>query len=330
METTERNNYLNLPTIIVEAEEQKTTSPFILGNTQGMELTTLEEDYLIPVFSRDNCETISHAEFIYTIYDAAQTFFQGEQLNEPEIRVSHEMKLRTRKGSGKLVENLDAEDSGSYYQRMMFMIEIPSITQNINGCDLNLQIVGVRSYHETNLLGNSSQKQNFQLGIGFLNQVCTNMCLSSNGVNTSIKVTNTADLYKYAMELFQNYNSFVHAEQMRRLGNTNIDVTTFAQLLGKCRMYSALPQRIKTELNLPELILNEAQINAAVRDYYTDENFGGFNESITGWQLYNLITNYKNNYIDTSLDRSVNSYDLANGVVNAINGTDMTWSWFIE
>ncbi len=329
METTERNNYLNLP-IIVETEEQKTTSPFILGNTQGMDLTTLEEDYLIPVFSRDNNETIAHPEFVYAIYDAAQTFFQGEQLNEPEIRVSHEMKLRTRKGSGKLVENLDAEDSGSYYQRMMFMIEIPSITQNINGCDLNLQIVGVRSYHETNLLGNSSQKQNFQLGIGFLNQVCTNMCLSSNGVNTSIKVTNTADLYKYAMELFQNYNSFVHAEQMRRLGNTNIDVTTFAQLLGKCRMYSALPQRIKTELNLPELILNEAQINAAVRDYYTDENFGGFNESITGWQLYNLITNYKNNYIDTSLDRSVNSYDLANGVVNAINKTDMTWSWFIE
>ena len=122
---------------------------------------------MVPVFSRDNVETISHNDFINTVFDAAQTFYQGQQFLEPNIRVSHEMKLRTRKGSGKLVENLTDEDSGSYYQRMMFIIEIPSITYNIEGNDLTLQIVGVRSYSETNLLGNASQKQLFRVGVGF-------------------------------------------------------------------------------------------------------------------------------------------------------------------
>ncbi|MFI3331869.1 MAG: DUF3871 family protein [Rikenellaceae bacterium] len=204
----------------VEQQEQQQRSPFILGNTQEIELQSLQDDYLIPVFSRDNTETISHSEFITTIMDAAQTHFQGEQFLTPQVRVSHEMKLRTRTGYGKLVENLTDDDSNSYFQRMMFMIEIPSITHNVNGCDLNLQIVGVRSYHETNLLGNSSQKQTFQLGIGFLNQICTNMCLSTSGVNTAIKVTNTADLYRYAVELFTQYNAKLHIDQMRRLNET--------------------------------------------------------------------------------------------------------------
>lgn len=238
--------------------------------------------------------------------------------------------LRTRKGSGKLVENLTDEDSGSYYQRMMFIIEIPSITYNIEGNDLTLQIVGVRSYSETNLLGNASQKQLFRVGVGFLNQVCTNMLLSTDGVKLDIKVTNTADLYKYCMELFSRYNYIKHVEEMRTLKNTFIDVTTFAQFLGKARMYQALPQSVKTDLQLPELILNEAQINAAVRDYYSDENFASFGKNMSGWNFYQLLTNYKNNYIDTMMERTINAYDISLGITKAISGEDDKWGWFIE
>ena len=312
---------------IAETEER---TPFIEGNTEPMEMQDLQDDYLVPVFSRDNVETISHTDFINTTMDAAQTYFQGEQFLEPQIRVSHEMKLRTRTGLGKIVENLnDKEDTGSYWQRMMFSIEIPSITEEVNGCELSLQIVGVRSYHQTNLLGNSSQQQTFQLGIGFLNGVCTNMCMKAETISL-IKVTNTADLYRYAIELFKRYNHKLHLEQLRRLGYTQIPERTFAQILGRLRMYSALPQSVKTSLSLPEVILNEAQINAAVRDYYTDVNFGGPQHNMTGWTLYNLITNYKNNYIDTSLDRAANSFTLVSGCIDAINGTDHTYDWFIS
>ena len=323
-------NENNTAILQLDVNEQDERKPFILGNTKAIGLTELQEDYLVPVFSRDNIETISHSDFINVVADAAQTYFQGEQFTEPQIRVSHEMIVRTRKGNGKLVENLEKDDSGSYYQRMMFMIELPNISYTINGNAMNLQIVGVRSYSETNLLGNSLQKQLFRLGIGFLNRCCTNMLLSTDGVKFDIKVTNPADLYRHCIELFASYNYRQHIEDMKRLGNTIIDVSTFAQFLGKARLYQAIPTHIKNELGLPELILPEAQINQAARDYYSDENFSGYGKQLTAWNFYQLLTNYKNNYIDITMERCVNAYDVARGLASAINRQDDTWNWFIE
>ena len=45
---------------------------------------------------------------------------------------------------------------------------------------------------------------------------------------------------------------------------------------------------------------------------------------------YQVWDNYKNNYIDLTMERSVNAYEIANGIVHSINGTDSTWDWFIE
>ena len=81
-----------------EAEETRT--PFIIGNTQPIEMDALS-DMLTPVFSRDNVETISHVEGISTITDAISTYFDGQQINAPVVRVSHEMKLRNRFGDRK-------------------------------------------------------------------------------------------------------------------------------------------------------------------------------------------------------------------------------------
>ena len=70
----------NRPTFQLEANEQDERKPFILGNTKAIELTQLQEDYLVPVFSRDNVETISHTDFINVVADAAQTFFTENNL----------------------------------------------------------------------------------------------------------------------------------------------------------------------------------------------------------------------------------------------------------
>lgn len=316
-------------TSMVVVEPEQTRNPFILGNTKEIGMTELGE-MLTPVFSRDNVETISHTEAISTVMDAVSTYFDGEEINSPVVRVSHEMKLRNRFGMGKLVENLKPEDSDSYYQRMMAMIEIPSITHDINGSKCNLQICIVRNYADCNLLGNSSQKQTMKLAIGFLNTVCTNGMLCTDGVNLSIKITNTADFYKYCIELFKQYDYKQHLDDMRRLDDTVVNVSTLAQFLGRARMAAALPTSMKNELNLPEFILPEAQLNSMIRDYYTDENFGGFGKEITAWQFYMLLTNYKNNYIDVALERSCNAYLCAQGIASAINNDDDAWSWFIE
>ena len=318
----------NAALVVVEPEPE-TRSPFILGNTKEIGLTELG-DMLTPVFSRDNVETISHTEAISTVMDAVSTFYDGQEISAPVIRISHEMKLRNRFGMGKLVENLRPEDSDSYYQRMMAMIEIPSISHDINGSRCNLQVCIVRNYADCNLLGNSSQKQTFKACVGFLNTVCTNGLISSSGVNLAIKVTNTADLYKYCIELFKQYDYKQHLDDMRRLNDTVVTVSTLAQFLGRARMATALPTSMKNELGLPEFTLPEAQLNNMIRDYYTDENFGGFGREITAWQFYMLLTNYKNNYIDVTLERSVCSFQISKGVAAAINHDDDTWAWFIE
>ena len=331
------NNQFNgsLYPVMVESAEgtvqtEQPRNPFILGNTIPVELPELQEKYCVPVFSRDYVETISHADFITTVLEAVQTYFHGQTVNTPVIRCSHEMKLRTRNGAGKLVENLGPDDESSYMQRMMFMIEIPSITAVIDGNRLTLMVTAVRSYAETNLLGFSSQLQRFRLGIGFVNTVCTNMLLRTDGVNLSIKVTNTTDLYRYCLEVFSRYNQQVHLQELEKLTQTVIDVPTFARFLGRARMASQMPTAMKKELGLPEFILPESQINSMVRDYFCDENFAGNGQDITAYQLYMLATNYKNNYCDVAMERSINAFEVAQGLARAINHEDDTWSWFIS
>lgn len=323
----ETNNNIMLDAESVVQSEQPQRNPFILGNTVEVDLQSLQDNYLVPVFSRDSVETISHYEFINTICDAVQTHFAGQQFNTPIVRCSHEMKLRTKLGTGKY----NPEDScGSYMQRMMFMIEIPSITRTINGNTLHLQVVGARTYSETNLLGNSAQKQSFRLACGFVNLCCTNGLFKSEGANLSIKVTNTADLYSSAIELFTGYDFDQHLTEMDNLNNTIVDVPTLAQFLGRTKMYQQMSNSQRNALGLPEFILPEAQINAMIRDYYTDENFGGFGHEISAYQLFQLLTNYKNNYIDVALERSINCYQTALGLSRAINHEDDSWNWFIS
>lgn len=329
METTNTPMLLE-PDSIVQVDQPQQRTPFILGNTREIGMQELG-DMLTPVFSRDNVETISHCEGISTILDSVSTFFEGEDINTPVIRVSHEMKLRNRWGMGKLVENLKPEDSDSYYQRMMAMIEIPSITQNINGCQCNLQVCLVRNYADSNLLGNSSQKQLWKVCIGFINLVCENMlCRSTDGCNLSIKVTNTADLFRYTTELLRSYDYKQHIEEMKQLNETIITMPILAQFLGRARMISQMPNAMKAELGIPEFILPEAQINSMIRDYYTDSNFGGFGQEITAWQFYQLLTNYRNNYIDVALERSAACYTISKGIAAAVNHEDETWNWFIN
>ena len=66
-------NRTNFQLEVINTNEQDERKPFILGNTKAIELTQLQEDYLVPVFSRDNVETISHTDFINVVADAAQT-----------------------------------------------------------------------------------------------------------------------------------------------------------------------------------------------------------------------------------------------------------------
>ena len=121
--------------------------PFIEANTKEVTIEHLKDDCIVPVFSKDNEITISHPNFIESVWEAANRVFPSESIELPEIRVSHIIKGRTPEAIHKPVKELLEEDKTIYYERMMFCFEIPTIYEDIAGNRLNLTIGGVRSYN---------------------------------------------------------------------------------------------------------------------------------------------------------------------------------------
>ena len=72
-----------------ETPEEQPRKPFIEANTKAVTLSHLQNDCITPVFSRDNEVTISHNQFIETMWECAQRMFRSCTVEEPEIRVSH-------------------------------------------------------------------------------------------------------------------------------------------------------------------------------------------------------------------------------------------------
>ena len=85
--------YAEEAVIIEEQPKVKKENPhFLEANTLEVTMQHLKEDCITPVFAKDNELTIPHPAFIDTVYDAANTFFSGESIDKPDIRVSHIIK----------------------------------------------------------------------------------------------------------------------------------------------------------------------------------------------------------------------------------------------
>jgi len=300
---------------------------FIEANTNEATLQHLVNDCITPVFAKDNELTINHAAFVQTIQEAAQDFFRGEVVDDAAIRVSHIIKGRTPEAIHKPANQLLESDKTIYYERCAFSIDVPSIWQEVNGNRLNLSIVGVRAYNHTNLMS-KKVPESIRLGIGFKNQVCCNMCIFTDGYKDDLKVSNTSELYKAALELFNNFNTAKQIHLMQQLGNTSMSEHQFCQILGKARLYQCLSTN--AQKRLPRMLLTDTQINTVAKSYITDENFGGTGGELNMWKFYNLLTGAnKSSYIDSFLDRSLNASELALGINAALHG-DERYKWFID
>ena len=173
-------------------EQPKRNNPhFIEANTQEVTLQHLTNDCIIPSFASME-ETISHQSFISSIVDAAKDYFQGEQFDLPEIRISHAINGRISSAMGKKAADLTEEEKTLFYQRMCFCFEIPSIVHDEYGNRLALSIGGVRSYNEINLYSKKSIEK-FKIFVGFRNRVCSNLMLTTDGLQ---------DCLKYATNVF--------------------------------------------------------------------------------------------------------------------------------
>lgn len=313
--------------VIVEEEAPKNVKHFIEANTEEATLNHLQHECITPVFSKDNELTINHAAFIETIQEAASSFFNGETIDTPEIRVSHVIKGRIPEAIRKPANQLLESDKTIYYERAAFSIDIPTIYETVGGNKLNLSIVGVRAYNQMNLYSKKSPEV-FRLAIGFKNQVCCNMCIFTNGYKDDLRVSNTSELYRSALELFNNYNPAKHLHLMQQLGNTSMSEHQFCQILGKMRLYQCLPSGYQK--SLPRMLLTDTQINSVAKAYINDENFNCFGNDLNMWKFYNLLTGAnKSSYIDSFLDRAVNATEIATGINAALHG-DTKYKWFID
>ena len=320
---------------IIQKPQQKLDSiklyeptPFILANTIEVPLQHLQNDCIIPVFSKDNEKTIAHQEFIEVIMEAVTKVFPHHSISPAEIRVSHQIKGRTPDAIYLNAKELMDHQKTIYYERMAFIIRIPSIKDFINGNELSLTIGGVRAYNQENLYGKKNMEK-FRFFIGFQNKVCCNMCISTDGFLEDLRASTIYDLESKVIDVMQNYNAELHLKEMKELTQEYLTEHQFAQLIGKSRLYQHLPKLEKQRI--PELNFNDGHINTIAKDYYEDQNFSRLEDGrINLWNVYNLFTQAnKSSYIDTFLDRNLNAFEFSKGVQKALNGNS-PYHWFLS
>ena len=306
----------------------KEITPFIVANTIEVPLHHLKQDCIIPVFSKDNEKTIAHQEFIESVLTAISKVFPHHSISTPEIRVSHQIKGRTPDAIHLNAKDLLDHQKTIYYERMAFVINIPSIVDSINGNELTLSVGGVRSYNLENLY-NRKTLEKFKFFIGFQNKVCLNMCINTDGFKEDLRVSSASELQHKVIEVMQNYNAELHLMEMKELTQDYLSEHQFAQLIGKSRLYQHLPKSEKQKI--PMLNFNDSHINTMAKDYYEDKNFCRLDDGrINLWDVYNLFTQAnKSSYIDTFLDRNLNAFEFTKGIQKTLNGNS-DYHWFLS
>jgi len=302
----------------------KSSSRFIEANTQEVTLEHLKEECIIPVFSKDNESTISHAEFIQKTYETVQNFFPEIRVSYPSIRVSHVVKGRIPTAIGKPAKELLENEKTIYYERCAFLIELPEIYEVVNGNKLTLSIGGVRSYSQENLYSKKSLEK-FKVFIGFKNTVCTNLCISTDGFSNEIRIGSSYELVEKMKNMFSNYNKEKHIASLLKMSQYSFTEKQFAHFIGKIKMYQHLSKAEQKQIL--SIGLTDSQISNLVRNYYNCPNFGrNIDGSINFWNLYNLMTEAnKSSYIDSNFERNVCAYELVNFVGNSIKNELPNW-----
>ena len=171
----------------VMEEIQSSGRAFIEANTISGTLDELNNKHIIPVFVKENEPAISHGEFVDAAIQSVSRVFAAETILRPNIRLSHPIKGRIPEARNKPANALQEHEKTLYYERMAFLIEIPSITSEIEGNRLNLTIGGVKSYNLDSLMTTNSD-QHFKVFIGFKNMVCTNLCVHTDGFLSDLRV----------------------------------------------------------------------------------------------------------------------------------------------
>lgn len=305
---------------------------FIEGPSHEVSMEELTYRNIIPTFS-DNSLTISHQKFIETTRKADEVIFGQGNITPTETRCSHPISGRIPSAQHKKASELRDDEKTIFYQRLAWIAHITTHSTSINGKEVSLTIGGTRSYHQDKLYGRQSC-QHFSLLIGYRVRCCSNLLLTTDGVSDNLLCMTEADIFQKAIELFQRFNEVKETTlyNLEALNNTWLSQEQFCKIIGRLRLYQALPNTQQKQL--PQILLGDSVVNAATKEYIKNPNFGiGDNSdgSISCWQLMNLLNEaVKNSYSDLWIERNANCTTFATGIANAINGTDDSCGWFLN
>lgn len=298
---------------------------FIEANTCGATLFELKENHIIPVFIKDNEPVISQVDFIETTAEVMACYYPGELILKPNIRLSHPLKGRVPEAKNKPASQLLEHEKTLYYERMAFVIEVPSISADIDGNKLSLCIGGVKAYNLDNLYNKKGADEHFKIFIGFQNLVCTNLCISTDGYKGDLRVTSLGELQSCLKVLLENYNAAYNIQTLKAFAEYSLTEQQFAKLIGRCRMYNHLPKQMQS--NIPSLLFGDTQVGLVVKDYFSNKSFcKNADGTISLWKLYNLFTGAnKSSYIDNFLSRGVNAFQFIYALKMALDGQQGNW-----
>lgn len=312
-------------------ESEQEHPNFIESNTQGISFEELTEKNVIPTFA-DGTLTLSSGSLIKATMRAAEEVY-GE-LTPVEIRVSHRIQGRRKEAELKSASELQDEDITTFWQRMAFICHVKTLTRTINGAEVHLCIGGTRSYSEDKLFGRPTPSK-MRLFVGWFVRICSNGCLTCDGNSGTIECLTEADVYEKATALFRGFDPEKETAlaMLENLGTTRISESEFCKIIGRLRLYQALPA---SEQNvLPKIILGIQAVDKMVQGYVSNPNFGLKEgaDSISLWELLQLANEAvkQGAYIDNWLQRNQNCTDFVLGIQRALLGTDQEgYDWFLK
>lgn len=305
---------------------------FIEGPSHEVTMEELTYKNIIPTFC-DNTLTISHQKFIETTRKAAEVIFGQGNITPAETRCSHPIIGRIPSAQHKKASELRDDEKTLFYQRLAWIAHITTLTSSINGQQVSLTIGGTRSYSEDKLYARQNP-QHFRVFIGFRVRVCSNMMLTTDGISDTMLCMTEMDVFQKAFELFKRFNEVKETTlyNLEALNNTWLTQEQFCKIIGRLRLYQALPNTQQKQL--PQILLGDSVVNAATKEYIKNPNFGmgDSDGSISCWQLMQLLNEaVKNSYSDLWIDRNANCTTFATGISNALNGNDSQgYSWFLN
>ena len=252
-------------TIVVEdAVKTRAAVNFLEANTEAITIEELATKCVVPTWANQEL-TIAHQDFINCVHEAAQDFYHGEVVNTPDIRVSHIVRSRVPSAAGKKASELLECEKTQFYQRLAFAFTIPTIWETVRGEKLELCVGGVRNYSDLNLYRASKGLEKFSVFVGWRVVICSNQVLTGEGVKFNMEVSNINELYRNVLELLHSFNPAKDIHLLHALSETFLTETQFAQVVGRMRMFQALPSA--QQKRMPQLLITDSQINSVCRDF---------------------------------------------------------------